>query len=347
VFDEGISSIKDNRAVVLEKEGKNAGCLVVKLSEEFEKEFGKMENPEKILIRSDGTAVYTGKDVIFHLWKFGKLKSAFSYEPFIKQPNGKTAYKTSARGKPMDFGKAHAVINVIGVEQKYPQRVIVEVLKSMGFREEGQRLRHLSNEQVGLPDEKFSGRKGNWIGYTADGLLEEAQRRVLEKISVEMPEGGKRKVATAVGIGAIKFSFLRASSDKRITFRWESALSMEGDSGPYLQYAYVRTNGIIAKATEKESVEEVSFNPSERQLIKRMAQFRDVVERGAKELAPHHMAQYSLDLASDFSGFYTNSPVLVAEDGRIRKTRLAITKATGIMLKNALWLLGIECPERM
>jgi len=347
IFDEGMEHIKKNDAVVLETEGKNAGCWVVKLSEDFEKEFGKMENPDKVLLRSDGTAVYTGKDVIFHLWKFGKLKNTFNYEPFIKQPNGKVAYKTSPKGKKMDFGAAHAAINVIGVEQKYPQRVIVEVLRRLKYKEEASNLNHLSYEHVGLPDEKFSGRKGTWIGFTADELLEEARRRVLEKISLDMSEDEKGKVAMIVGSGAIKFSFLRASSDKRITFKWDSALNMEGDSGPYLQYAYVRTNGILAKATEKESVGEVGFNPSERQLIKRMAQFRDVVERSARELAPHHMAQYSLDLASDFSGFYSNSPVLIAEDEKTRKTRLAITKATGIMLKNALWLLGLECPEKM
>lgn len=347
VFREGMDFIRGNDAVVLEKEGKNAGCLVVKLSEEFEKEFGKMENPDKVLIRSDGTAVYTGKDLIFHLWKFGKLKGGFGYEPFIKQPNGRTAYKTSARGKPMDFGHAAEVINVIGVEQKYPQRVIVEVLKRLDFTREAASLHHLSYEHVGLPDEKFSGRKGTWVGFTADELLAEAESRVAEKIKVDVPDNEKRAIARAVGAGAIKFAFLRGSSDKRITFRWDEALNMEGDSGPYLQYAYVRTRGILAKAKDKPAPSEVAFNDSEKRLVKRLAQFRDAVERSSRERAPHHIAQYALDVAADFSGFYSASPVISAEDEKVRRTRLAIVLGTGIVLKNALALLGMDCPERM
>ena len=347
IFEEGLESIKANDAVELEAEGKNMGCLVVRLSPEIEKEFGKMENPDKVLIRSDGTAVYTGKDIIFHLWKFGKLKNDFRYEPFIAQPNGRTAYKSSSKGKPMDFGHAQSVINVIGVEQKYPQRVIAEVLRRMKYGRDADNLSHLSYEHVGLPDEKFSGRKGTWIGFTADELIAEAERLVLEKIALGMDQKEKSGIARTVGVGSIKFSFLRAGSDKRITFKWDSALSMEGDSGPYLQYAYVRTKGIAAKAKEKAEVKNIKFNPQERQLIRKMAQFREAVERGSRERAPHHLAQYSLELSTDFSGFYGSSPVLTADDADVRKTRLAITEATGIVLKNALWLLGIECPPRM
>jgi len=347
IFDEGLEYITKNDAVVLEKDGKNAGCLVVKLSEDFEKEFGKMENPDKVLIRSDGTAVYTGKDIIFHLWKFGKLKGGFGYEPFVKQPNGKTAYKTSAKGKSMGFGNAAEIVNVIGVEQKYPQRVIVEVLRRLKFSDEAANLHHLSYEHVGLPDEKFSGRKGTWVGFTADELLAEAQKRVMEKIKTEVDGKEKNEIAKTVGVGAIKFSFLKGSSDKKITFRWDEALNMDGDSGPYLQYAYVRTCGILGKTREKPEVEAVSFNEHEKNLIKKLAQFRDVVERASRERSPHHIAQYALDAAADFSSFYASSPVLSAEDASVRRSRLAITLATGIVLRNALHLLGVECPERM
>ncbi|MCI0504242.1 arginine--tRNA ligase [Candidatus Micrarchaeota archaeon] len=347
IFNEGVAQIKENRAVVLEAEGKNAGCWVVKLGEEFEKEFGKMENPDKVLIRSDGTAVYTGKDVIFHLWKFGKLKNRFGYAPFIGQPNGKTAFMTVPGGKDMPFGAADSAINVIGVEQKYPQRVIVEVLRRLKYEDEAANLHHLSYEHVGLPDEKFSGRKGTWVGYTADELLAEAKSRVMEKIKVDAGADEKAEIAKIVGAGAIKYSFLRTSSDKRITFRWEDALNMEGDSGPYLQYAYVRTRGILGKAQDTPSVESVAFGKEERALIKRLAMLRDIVARSAKERAPHHITQYALDVAADFSSFYTNCPVLVAEDSKVRRTRLAITEATGIALKSALGLLGIDCPKRM
>jgi len=351
IFREGMDFIRDNEAVELEKEGKNAGCWVVKLGDEFEKEFGKMENPDKVLIRSDGTAVYTGKDVIFHLWKFGKLKSRFRYEPFIEQ-DGKTAYKTSSAeaAKEMGFGSATRVINVIGVEQKYPQRVIAEVFRRLKMEKEAAGLQHLSYEHVGLPDEKFSGRKGTWIGFTADELLAEAESRVTEKIKLDVPDGEKKAIARAVGAGAIKFSFLRTSADKRITFRWDEALSMEGNSGPYIQYAFVRTNGILAKAKEqgaKPEIKSESYNESEKRLLRKLAVFSEVVSRSSRDLAPHHLAQYVLDLAADFTAFYGSSPVLSADDADTRSTRLAITLATGIVLRNALGLLGIECPERM
>jgi arginyl-tRNA synthetase len=247
----------------------------------------------------------------------------------------------------MGFGAASMAINVIGVEQKFPQRVIVEVLRRLKYSDEASSLHHLSYEHVGLPEEKFSGRKGTWVGFTADELLAEAKTRVMEKIKLEVGADEKARIAKTVGAGAIKYSFLRTSSDKRITFRWEDALNMEGDSGPYLQYAYVRTRGILGKAGEKPAVEQIRFGAHERALIKRLAQLGDTVSRSAKERAPHHMTQYALDVAADFSSFYTNCPVISAEDGKVRRTRLAITQATGIALNNSLSLLGIECPERM
>lgn len=345
VFQEGVEYLQKSDAVVHESEGKNKGCWVVKLTEDFG--FGKMENPDKVLIRSDGTAVYTGKDVIFHLWKFGKLKKKFSYKEFIDQPNEVTAYMTSSDGKQMDFGGAAQAINVIGVEQKYPQKVIVEVFKRLGFDKEAENLHHLSYEHVGLPEAKFSGRKGTWVGFTADNLLSEARERVKEKIKLDVPDEEKERISLQVGAGAIKFTFLKTSSEKKITFKWDEALSLEGDSGPYAQYAYVRTLGILGKASDEPDVSKSEFNDSEKKLIKTLAQLSDVVSRCSRERAPHHLTQYVLDVAGQFSVFYANSPVIAEEDAELRKTRLAITLATSHVLKNSLNLLGLECPERM
>ncbi len=345
VFQEGVEYLQKSDAVAHETQGKNAGCWVVKLTEDFG--FGKMENPDKVLIRSDGTAVYTGKDVIFHLWKFGKLKKKFNYQEFLEQPNDVTAYKTSTDGKPMEFGGAAQAVNVIGVEQKYPQKVIVEVFRRLGFDQEASNLHHLSYEHVGLPEAKFSGRKGTWVGFTADNLLAEARERVRDKIKLEVSDSEKENISLAVGAGAIKFTFLKTSSDKKIIFKWEDALSLEGDSGPYAQYAYVRTKGILGKGKENPQIAKAEFNPSEKQLIKTLAQLSDVVSRCSKERAPHHMTQYILDVAGGFSTFYANSPVIAEENPELRKTRLAITLATSHVLKNSLNLLGLDCPERM
>ena len=347
VFSEGIESLKKSGAITHETEGKNAGCWVVKLPKEFEEEFGEMRDADKILIRSDNTAVYTGKDVIFHLWKFGKLRNEFSYEPFIEQPNGKIAFKTSGKGKKMKFGKASRVINVIGMEQRYPQAVISEVLKKLGYEKEAAGMIHLAYEHVWLPGEKFSGRAGTWVGYTADELLEEARQRVKEKITIEASDEEKKKIADIVGASAIKFSFLKTVAEKKITFKWEEALSMEGDSGPYVQYSFVRSKGILGKTTEKSSIGKYEFNPEEKMLIRAFAEFGEIAQRCNKEFAPHHLCQYLLSLAGHFNSFYRVSPVLKAEKEEERRTRLAIVQASSIVLGSGLGLLGIESPEKM
>ena len=180
-----------------------------------------------------------------------------------------------------------------------------------------------------------------------DDLLLEAMELVLEKIKLDLEDKEKHSIAKTVGAGAIKFSFLRTNADKRITFKWEEALNMEGDSGPYLQYAYVRTNGILGKTGDKPEPSAIGFNDSEKKLIKKLAQLPDMVARCSRELAPHHITQYVLDVAGEFSSFYAVSPVIKAEEEKTRKTRLAITAATATVLRNSLNLIGLDCPERM
>ncbi len=149
-----------------------------------------------------------------------------------------------------------------------------------------------------------------------------------KKIKLDVPDSEKETISKLVGSSAIKFALLKTSSDKKITFKWEEALSLEGDSGPYAQYAYVRTNGILGKTKEKPEVTIAEFNNSEKELIKKLAQLSVVVSRCSKELAPHHLSQYSLEVAAGFSSFYANSHVLNEENEKIRKSRLAITLGT-------------------
>lgn len=342
IFHEGLEMLKHNNAITLEKEGKNAGCWVVKLGERFQ----KMQDPDKILIRSDGTATYTGKDLIFQLWKLGKLKGNFKYKPFIRQPNGKIAFATGGTvARP--FGNADMAVNVIGSEQAYPQEVIREVLLLLGYREEASRYIHLAHEHVTLPDEKLSGRAGTWKGYTADELLSESVRRAAEKISKDIPEKERGVIARAVGEGAIRYSFVRTSPEKKLVFKWEEALSLEGNSGPYLQYAYVRARKIMEKAEDGPGIPPGhSFHPEEKRLIREMCAFPELVEKSASAFRPHMLADYSYTLAELFSRFYTLHPVLKAEEG-VRKARLAIVKSFETVLGISLSLLGMPLPEEM
>lgn len=345
IFHEGLEILKKNNAIVLERNGKNAGCWVVKLEGN---EYKNMTDADKIVIRSDGTATYTGKDVVFQLWKFGKLSKDFVYAEFLKQRNGEIAYKTYPQGKKMEFGKADKVINVIGMEQTYPQKVINEVLRRLGYVKEAESSVHLAYEHVWLPHEKFSGRTGTWVGFTADELLAEARKRALKKIKGGISEEEKKIIADVVGVGGIKFAFLRTSPEKKIVFKWEEALSLEGDSGPYLQYAFVRTEGIVRKgrADDVEVSSHVTFDKEEKRLLRRLAAFEDVVERSARDMRPHYIADYLLDVAADFNKFYVSCPVLSSER-EIKQKRLAIVAASKIVLGNGLWLLGIASPKRM
>ncbi len=322
IFEKGIEILKKSNALEYCGEGENAGCYVFKSSD-----------GDKILIRSDGTATYTGKDVIFALWKFGELEG-IKFEKFAKQPNGRTAYKSSAVGKKMNFGNADTAINIIGTEQTFPQKVIKEILEKFGVYE----YHHLAYAHVKLEEERFSGRRGVWVGYTADELFEEGMKRVAEKTNDE-------KVAKAIVNSAIKFAFLRMHSTKEVVFDWGRALSMEGDSGPYLLYSYVRARNIMNKIGKMPKDDGYVYNEEEREIIKMIANFEEVIENAAIKMDPHIIAVYLLEVAKLFHSFYAKYRVLQAEEGKLK--RILLVKKFAEILKTGLNLLGIETVEKM
>lgn len=361
IFGEGVELLKKNGAIVHEKEGKNAGCWVAKM---VSPEFAAMESPDKILIRSDGTATYTGKDVIFQLWKFGLLKNDFSYSKFAKQPNGKECEMTSAsaKGKKGKYGRASRVVNVIGMEQTYPQKVIVEILKGMGYAKEAENSVHLAYEHVWLEDEipssagetgeaaasarKFSGRQGTWIGYTADELYDEGVKKAETKVKEDVKGEERGKIAKAVASAAIRFSFLRTTPEKKIIFKWDEALSLEGDSAPYVIYAHARAHKIFEKGGAGKAAE-AKLEAAEKELLKKIMLFESVVQEAAKHMRPHMLAEYCLDLAALYNKFYNLCPILSCEDERKKGMRLSINFAALTAIKNALAALGVEALERM
>jgi len=343
IFAEGIELLKKNGAIVHEKEGKNALCWVARMASA---EFANMESPDKILIRSDGTATYTGKDVIFQLWKFGILKNDFLYSPFMRQPNGAECMKTDSKGKKGDYGKATRVVNVIGMEQSYPQKVIKEILKNMGYEKEAENSVHLAYEHVGLADERFSGRQGTWIGYTTDELYEEGVKRAEAKIKEDVAGEARKKIAVAVASAAIRFSFVRTTPEKKITFRWDDALSLEGDSAPYVMYAHARAHKIFSKAGAGKA-SSLPLAQAEKELLKKIMMFEAAVDEAAHHMRPHIICDYCLDLAALYNKFYNVCPVISCEDEKTKENRLAINSAALICMKNALNLLGIEALESM
>ncbi len=333
IFKQGIELLKEKEAIVYEEEGKNKGCWVVKLGDVFK----EMKEPDKVLIRSDGTATYTGKDVIFQLWKFGRIKG-IKFEPFIEQKDGRTLYISSLKGREM-FGNADVVINVIGAEQTYPQRVIKEVLKKMGYLDEAKNSIHLAYAKVRLKDASFSGRKGTWIGYTADELLQEGIKRVLNKM-----ESKDVELAKKIALAAIKFSILRVSPLKEVVFDWDKALAIEGDSGPYLLYSYVRASSILRKALNPVDEEEVPFSDVEKELLLLISKFNEFVEKAVTSFDPSILADYLLDLAKAFHSFYSKERVIGSVD---EAKKVSIVRKFAETMERGLSLLGIEVVDKM
>jgi arginyl-tRNA synthetase len=262
--------LKQAGAIQLTEQGKHAGCWVMRLTDAEE---GAGED-EKIIVRSNGTVTYVGKDIAYQLWKFGLLGSDFGYAPFDWSP-GEAAYELWStrpdRGVTPhpEFGSGHAVYNVIDRRQSYLQRVVRQGLLSLGHREQAERSVHYAYEMVALtpsavrtlvpdypltdedgrrPYLEMSGRRG--LGIRADDLLDALFGRAREEIRSRNPEMPPRvldETATRIGVGALRYYMLRFSRNRVVAFDLDDALSFEGETGPYLQYSVVRARNILAK----------------------------------------------------------------------------------------------------
>ncbi len=356
IFGEAYKLIEGDENFFWAEEGKYKGAFVMDLR----KLFPDMTNPFLVLKRSDGTATYTGKDIAYHLWKFGKVSADMLYKPWDRRGDHET-WTTAPDGKEMPgkFGGADIVINVIGVEQRHPQMAVKYALQLLGFEDSAENFHHLAYEHVVREEGKFSGRKGTWVGFTVDEVLNEAVQRARELVEQKNPSLGdakKDEIAETVGVGAVRFNLVKYSPDKIITFRWDDALNFEGESAPYIQYSHARCASILRKATDRDIktdwkvlIERADFSKltnREKELVKLLAKFPEIVEQAGRDIKPHLIPWYANELASLFNKFYMDHPVLKAKEGIIEE-RLLLVLAVKQVLRNALELLGIEAPERM
>ncbi len=330
---------------LVEGEGKHEGAMVLHLSD-----FGL---EDKVLVRSDGTAVYTARDIAYQLWKFGKVEANLCFDIHSERPSGVKTYTTVPESDSnIDFGSADQVINVIGMEQRYPQNVVFSALKVMGFEKEYRNSHHLAYEHVRLESEKFEGRKGTWMGYSVDDVLDETVERAREEVKKRNPDSNEdfiRKAAESVGVGAFRYSLISSSPEKEVVFKWEEVLDFDRNSGPAIQYSHARANNILRKAEGvKGKLEDYVFEEEiEDELITKLVKFPEVVREAGENLQPHKVATYASELALLFNKFYEVAPVLHAEEEDLMYSRLKLVKCVKIVLENSLRLLGIEAPGRM
>ena len=384
--------LKERGSVFLQTEGKLAGCWVMKIEDDDApepEEGAEDESKEKVIVRSDGTVTYVGKDIAYQFWKFGLLGRDFFYRVFAEREDGSPLWATSSEPPNLqtleapNFGRAGAVYNVIDTRQAYLQKLLKQALAAMGFAREAEQSTHFSYEMVALshatarelgydpadsegrPFVEVSGRKG--LGVKADDLLD----RLAEKAHLEVARRNEalsaeecRRIGIEIATAAVRYFMVKYSRGKVIAFDIEEALSFEGESGPYLQYAAVRAGNILQKVEERfgitagglgAALAAVSTDAIEAgedaddlwDLILQAARLDEIAESALRSLELSTLAKFAFTLAQSFNGFYHRQQILREEREDARLWRAAGVAYVRTQLTTALHLMGCSVPSRM
>jgi arginyl-tRNA synthetase len=384
--------LKAQGAVFLQTEGRLAGCWVMRIEEGDPQDASESdeESREKVIVRSNGVVTYVGKDIANQFWKFGLLGRDFRYRRFANQNNGHVLWSTTAAdGEPNapHFGGATRIYNVIDSRQMYLQALLSQALRTLGHPAEAENSIHFSYEMVALshatarelgypepegdearkPFVEVSGRKG--LGVKIDDLLDVLIEKATAEVAKRNPEflpEECRRVGSQIAVGAIRYFMLKFSRGKLIVFDMEEALSFEGETGPYLQYAVVRANNIFNKLREREGLSEADMlaglselDPAELTaasepdshdlwaLVFESARLDEVVDQTLRALEFSVLAKYAFGLAQLFNAFYHRYPILNEDDPARRRWRAAGVAQFRTQMTRILDLMGIEVPTRM
>ena len=380
--------LKRHGAIRLETDGKNHGCWVLAMDRASEPSGPEPEerapaDDDKVIVRSNGTVTYTGKDIAYQLWKLGRLDCDFRYRPLRVDPDGHVLWTTtSGEGAPNApaFGHARAVYNVIDVGQSYPQRVVKAGVAALGHADAAEASHHLAYEKVVLSPAtaralgyevgeqqatvKVSGRKG--LGVKADDLVDALVAKAHGEIvsrDPERPAAALEASANAIAVGALRYFLLKYGRNKVITFDMEEALAFTGETGPYIQNAVVRARSIFAKlAADGHDVERLLARPVDlaRQLegaegsqvwglLLAMSRSEEVAEQVIRSQELALLAKHGFAVAQAFHAYYQRREhsVLYAVDDDQRAFRLGVVDAFVRQMQILTGWLGIPLPERM
>ncbi|HXE74289.1 MAG TPA: arginine--tRNA ligase [Candidatus Xenobia bacterium] len=391
-WEAAFEQLKQRGAIEFAESGKNQGCWVMRLTGgdagATDASGTETELDEaKIIVRSNGTVTYVGKDIAYQLWKFGLLHRTFAYRRFHTYPNGHTVWMTAVAGEPdaPAFGGAHQVYNVIDSRQSYLQNIVAAGVRALGYAEQADRSVHFAYEMVGLTprcarelgvelapeDEKrpfveVSGRKGQ--GVKADDLLdalEEVARREVAARQAELPAEQQAALAHKIAVAALRFFLLRFTRNTPIAFDFKDALNFDGETGPYLQYSVVRARNIFRKLREAEPDYDVDSLPERVatatadailapekgddlwELVMTAAELEHIAAIAAAQQEPALVAKWSFGLAQQFNLFYHRHHILSESDAGRKAFLLLLADLVERRLTRALGLMGIEVPERM
>jgi len=397
-WDQAFELLKQKGAIVFETEGKNKGCWVMKPAGSEEPTPVEESNTgepaaappaaydeTKVIVRSNGTVTYVGKDIAYQLWKFGLLGRDFCYSPFHTYPNGHVVWvsgtKPQSGATPPAFGRGEKVYNVIDTRQSYLQNIVADGLRALGYTQQAERSIHFSYEMVALspstcermgielsaedqqrPYVEVSGRKG--LGVKADDLIDQLVAEAQREVDARHPEDSaevRDRIARQIAIGALRYFLLKFTCNAVIAFDFKEALSFEGETGPYVQYAVVRARNIFTKlqreggaydasAVSNAVLEKLLAAPDGDafwQLLYQTSQWEASVEQAIATTEPAAVAKYAFQLAQSFSNFYHRHHILSEEDASRKAFLLWLVRSVEATLTRTLDLLGIEVPDAM
>jgi arginyl-tRNA synthetase len=388
-WDRAFQLMKDSGVIRFETEGRHSGCWVMP----FESHTGTDEHEsDKIIVRSNGTVTYTGKDIAYQLWKLGKLGLDFHYQIFRNYADGHSLWVTTTDNKMLEkerphFGGGETVYNVIDSRQSYPQEIVARGVAAV-VPEVGENASvHFSYEMVALspaacdalgielsdedrarPYIEMSGRKG--LGVKADDLINQLEAGALsevEKRNPELPDAAKKAAAHEIAVAALRYFLLKFTRNSVIAFDFQEALSFEGETGPYCQYAAVRTNSIFRKlgpelveqaakliyegnAEVEKRISEVLAGEDGTEiwsLVVLAERLDEFIQQCKLSAEPANLAKYTFTLAKAFSRFYQKYHIKQEEDRLRQAVLIAVTQIIRRQLKTALEILGINVPTQM